>query len=77
MEHIAGLPSAYEDDDLAAKQFDHLVLLTQLALLRADPALVSRQARIMGVASQLEELGNVPMVAAEMALILEVQTDEF
>ena len=77
MEHIAGLPSAYEDDDLAAKQFDHLVLLTQLALLRADPALVSRQARIMGVASQLEELGNVPTVAAEMALILEVQTDEF
>jgi type I restriction enzyme R subunit len=25
----------------------------------------------------LEDLGNVPMVAAEMALILEVQTDEF
>jgi type I restriction enzyme R subunit len=31
----------------------------------------------MGIASRLEELGNVPMVAAEMALILEVQTDEF
>ena len=69
MEHIAGLPSAYEDDDLAAKQFDHLVLLTQLALLRADPAPASCQARITGVASQLEELANVPMVAAEMALI--------
>jgi type I restriction enzyme, R subunit len=28
-EHIAGLPSAYEDDDLAAKQFDYLVLQAQ------------------------------------------------
>jgi type I restriction enzyme R subunit len=76
-EHIAGLPSAYEDDDLAAKQFDYLVLQAQLAVLRSDPPLVNQQARIMGIASRLEELSNVPMVAAEMALILEVQTDEF
>lgn len=76
-EHIAGLPSAYEDDDLAAKQFDHLVLLTQLAILRADAAFAGPRARIMAVAGQLEELRNVPMVAAEMELILEVQTDEF
>jgi type I site-specific restriction endonuclease len=33
--------------------------------------------RITEIASLLEELSNVPMVAAEMALILEVQTDEF
>jgi len=76
-EHIAGLPSAYEDDDLAAKQIRLPGLQAQLAVLRSDPALVNHQARIMGIASQLEELRNVPMVAAEMALILEVQTDEF
>ena len=40
------------------------------------PSAASR-ARITEIASLLEELGNVPMVAAEMALILEVQTDEF
>lgn len=74
---VAGLPSAYVDDDLAAKQFDYLVLLSQLALLRADPAFVNYQTRIMSIASALEELSNVPMVAAEMALILEVQTDEY
>ncbi|MGJ0393301.1 MAG: DEAD/DEAH box helicase family protein [Methylocystis sp.] len=74
---VAGLPSAYEDDDLAAKQFDHLVLTMQLALLNADRAFASRRSRIMSVAGQLEELRNVPMVAAEMELILEVQTDEF
>lgn len=31
----------------------------------------------MAIAAKLETLGNVPMVAAAMALILEVQTDEF
>jgi hypothetical protein len=53
------------------------VLQAQLAVLRSDPALVNQQARIMGIASRLEELANVPMVAGEMAIILEVQTDEF
>jgi type I restriction enzyme R subunit len=49
----------------------------ELALLRVDPAFSGLRARITEIASLLEELGNVPMVAAEMALILEVQTDEF
>lgn len=77
MEHVAGLPSAFEDDDLGAKQFDYLVLSTQLALLRVERTLASRQSRIKTIAARLEELANIPMVAAEMALILEVQTEEF
>jgi type I restriction enzyme, R subunit len=77
VQQIAGLPSAYEDDDIAAKQFDYLVLQAQLAVLRVDTALVNYQARIMGIVSQLEELRNIPMVAAQMTLIMEVQTDEF
>jgi type I restriction enzyme R subunit len=77
IEHIAGLPSAVADDELAAKQFDLVVLKAELALLRIDPAFGALRARITEVASLLEELGNVPMVAAEMALILEIQSDEF
>jgi type I restriction enzyme R subunit len=77
MEHVAGLPSAVVDDDLAAKQFDLVVFRAELALLRVDPAFNGLKGRITEIASLLEELGNVPMVAAEMALILEVQTDEF
>ena len=77
IEHIAALPSAIVDNDLAAKQFDYLILVTQLALLHADPGFINLQSRIMGIASQLEELGNVPMVSDQMALILEVQTDEY
>src|SRR5690606_18818804 len=38
-EHLAGLPSSLTDDDLAAKQFDLLILRTQLAALRHDPGL--------------------------------------
>ena len=76
-EHIAGLPSALKDDDLEAKQFDYLILLSQLALLRSDGAFAKYQERIQDIASALEELGNVPMVAAQMSLILELQTDEY
>jgi type I restriction enzyme R subunit len=77
IEHVAGLPSAVMDDDLAAKQFDLVVFRTELALLRVDPAFSGLRSRITEIASLLEELGNVPMVASEMALILEIQTDEF
>jgi len=77
IEYVAGLPTSFEDDDLAAKQFDYLVMQLQLAILRSDPSFAGFQKRIMGIASSLEELGNVPMVAAEMTLILEVQTDEY
>src|SRR5579883_1424549 len=77
VEHVAGLPSSVVDDDTAAKQFDLLVLRAELALLRVDPALSGFKARITETASLLELLANIPMVAAEMELILEVQTDEY
>jgi type I restriction enzyme R subunit len=76
-EHVAGLPSAVGDDDLDAKLFDFLVLRTQLALLRVDAAFAGLRARITDIASALEGLANIPMVAAEMALIQEVQSDDF
>lgn len=76
-EHIAGLPSALKDDELEAKQFDYLVLLAQLALLRSDATFAKYQERTRRIASSLEDLGNVPMVAAQMTLILELQNDEY
>ncbi len=74
---IAGLPTALVDDDVAAKQFDLIVLNGQLALLRGDATFVRCKEKVIAIAAKLETLGNVPMVAAAMALILEVQTDEF
>lgn len=75
--NIAGLPSSFEDTDIAAKQFDYIVLKGQLALLHNDPTFIQCQEKVIALASKLEELGNVPMVAAQMALILEVQTQDY
>jgi type I restriction enzyme R subunit len=77
IEQVAGLPSAAVDNDLVAKQFDLVVFRTELALLRVDPAFRGLKERIMEIASLLEALPSVPMVAAEMTLILEIQTDDF
>ena len=74
---VAGLPSAVEDGDISAKQFDYLILKGQLDLIANDPAFMTCREKVTTIASCLEALGNVPMVASEMGLILEVQTDEY
>lgn len=75
--HVAGLPSAFRDDNLPAKQFDLLVLGSQLALLREDASFARAQARIRDLTSSLEALANIPLVAKQLPLILDIQTDEF
>jgi type I restriction enzyme, R subunit len=74
---VAGLPSGFADDDFEAKQFDLLLLRTQLALLRGDHAFEELRKKIVAIAGLLEELQNIPVVAAELSLILELQTDEY
>ncbi|SHE29528.1 type I restriction enzyme, R subunit [Litoreibacter ascidiaceicola] len=76
-EEIAGLPTSFEDDPLPAKQFDLLILNAQLLLLQGDAEFSALQRRIIKFASALETLSNVPVVAREMPLILDVQTDDF
>ncbi len=77
IDDIAGLPTALTDSDIMAKQFDMLVLNGQLALLKQDGAISRCREKVVAIAARLETLANIPMVAAEMALILEVQTDEY
>ncbi|GAA0729018.1 DEAD/DEAH box helicase family protein [Sphingomonas japonica] len=74
---VAGLPSALEDNDITAKQFDYIVLSGQLALLQNQASFIICNEKVAAIAARLEELGNVPMVAAQMPLILKVQTDEY
>ncbi|MGE3333794.1 MAG: DEAD/DEAH box helicase family protein [Rhodospirillaceae bacterium] len=75
---IAGLPTALEDEDIAAKQFDYVMLSGQLALLKTDAAgLLACKTKVVDVAGKLERLSNVPMVAAEMEIILEVKTEDY
>jgi type I restriction enzyme R subunit len=74
---VAGLPSAFRDDSLPAKQFDLTVISAQIALLSGDAGFTRYQNRITDLASALEALANVPLVKKELDLILEIQTDEF
>jgi type I restriction enzyme R subunit len=74
---VAGLPSEYVDDDQGAKEFDILILRAQLALLTADARFTGYRDKIVKIVSMLEELANVPMVAQQLELIEEVQTDAY
>jgi type I restriction enzyme, R subunit len=74
---LAGLPSGLTDDDIAAKEFDLLILRAQLAALRNDPALATEKDKVVKIAGLLEELSNIPQVAREMILIQEIQTEDF
>jgi type I restriction enzyme R subunit len=76
-DEVAGLPSELQDEDIEARRFDLLVLQTQLALLRGENRFGSLRKRIEEALALLEELDNIPMVAAEMELILEAQTEMY
>ncbi len=76
VEHVAGLPTSLSDPDVDAKRFDLLCLRIQLAMLRSATFAPLRKAFTAQV-HQLEAKGAVPDVARQMALILEVQTDEW
>jgi type I restriction enzyme R subunit len=74
---VAGLPSELVDDDQEAKQFDLLMLRLQLGLLRHEKSFARWSEDVRKIAGALEEKASIPMVRAELELIIEVQTDEF
>ena len=76
-ERIAGLPSEIETDDEEAKRFDLLMLNLQLALLRSEPAFARLRDQVKAIAGLLEEKASIPMVSEQLALIQEIQSDEW
>ena len=52
-DHLAGLPTAFREDEHGeeAKRFDYLVLRLQLAYLNADPGYMSFRAQVQEIAS--------------------------
>jgi type I restriction enzyme R subunit len=65
------------DEDLEAKQFDLLMLRLQLGLLRHERSFTRWSEDVRQIAGALEEKASIPMVRAELELIIEMQTDEF
>jgi type I restriction enzyme, R subunit len=74
---VAGLPSELDAEDEEAKRFDLLLLNLQLAVLRAEPAFRRLSEQLKAIAGLLEEKASIPMVAQELPLILEIQSDEW
>ena len=76
-EHVARLPSGLPSEAEEAKRFDMLMLVLQLALLRAEPAYERLRDQLRSIAGLLEEKQAIPMVHAQMSLIQDLQTDEW
>lgn len=71
---LSGLP-IHDDSDEYARRFDLLCLNLQLAVLNKNNAQLNYIQRIKRLASGLEEKGSVPLVAAEMKLLLALQEE--
>ncbi|MFH0957718.1 MAG: DEAD/DEAH box helicase family protein [Pseudomonadota bacterium] len=74
---VAGLPSELDPEDEEAKRFDYLLLNLQLAVLRSEPSFNRLRDQVKEIAGLLEEIATIPMVQQELALIQEIQTDEW
>ncbi len=74
--HLSGLPYPDQDDEFA-RRFDLLILNLQLALLEHSPLLERYQDQVRELAPGLEEKRAIPLVNAQMELILELQGDEY
>ena len=74
---VATLPTETDSDALESKQFDLIVLNLQLAMLRTEPSLDRLQRQVRTIAEILEDHSGVPAIAAELALIQDLQTDEW
>ncbi|HUP70053.1 MAG TPA: DEAD/DEAH box helicase family protein [Acidimicrobiales bacterium] len=74
---VAGLPTELAPEPEEAKRFDLLMLSLELALLRTEPGFPRLQQQVRQIAGLLEEYPTIPAVAKELALIADVQTDEW
>ena len=74
---VAGLPTELEPEDEEAKRFDLLILNLQLAVLRQEPSFARLRDQVKGIAGLLQDKASIPMIQAELPLILDLQTDEW
>jgi len=75
VEHVADLPTEREAEDEEVKRFDLMVFNCELALLRNEKRFEKLRDKIKEIAEALEAQSTIPMVAAELDLIQELQTD--
>jgi type I restriction enzyme R subunit len=74
---VAHLPTELVDEEEEAKRFDLLILSTQLAILRAEPAFDRLRDQIREIVGMLEDKSSIPMVREQMVLIQAVAGEEW
>ncbi len=79
VDHLAGLPTAFRDDDSSeeAKRFDMLALRLQLAQLNAEPGYARLQSQVQEIASALLDQLTIPAVRAQQELLDEIAGDDW
>jgi type I restriction enzyme R subunit len=75
--HVAGLPSEQEGEHITAKLFDLTCLSLQIALVKSTKDFISYRDKVIELAEQLETMGAIPGVQAQLPLIQEIQSEEF
>lgn len=76
-QEIAGLPSELPPEEEEAKRFDLLILHLQLAVLRSEPSFERLRDQLKLLAGLLEEQSTIPMIHAELPLLLDLQGSEW
>lgn len=75
--NIARLPTELPSEEETAKQFDLLILRLQLARLNHTPDFNRWETQVREIAQSLEEKCSIPMVNDQIALIRQIQEDEY
>ncbi|MFA6301680.1 MAG: DEAD/DEAH box helicase family protein [Legionella sp.] len=73
---LSGLPTIDKDDELC-RRFDLFILNTQVAILQNSRAQEKYKLQIIEIAKGLEDKSNIPNVAAQMELILDLQAEHW
>jgi type I restriction enzyme R subunit len=75
-DRVAKLPTQLDPEHEDSKRFDVLLLGIQLSILRGEP-FERQRSRVTKIASALEDQQTIPVIAEQLALIQDVQTDEW
>jgi type I restriction enzyme R subunit len=76
--HIAGLPSQIETDEIEARLFDLSALKLQIALVEKDTGTFeSTRNKVIEIAANLEEKDTIPAVKQQLQYLRAIQNTEF
>src|SRR6266481_2437201 len=74
---LADLPTGLDAEEETAKRFDLLMLKMQFAVLTTDVSFIKLRDQVKQIASLLDEKRTIPMVNAQLELILDLHQDEY